>query len=159
MLRQPNLKFVLVVAAFCLGLYMLRDSIVSRPAPDFSLPGVYGGRVDLDSYRGRPVLLVFWTSSCPICQRELPLLSRLAPIYRGKDVNVVAIHLGGEDEAAEYLGANNVNLTTVYDEDGSVGRKYGVSGVPKLVLIGADGKIKRSHSGWTGESVLRHWLD
>ena len=160
MLRQFNLRFVLIVVAFGLGLYMSRGGVLfSHPAPEFSLPGVYGGRVDLDSYRGRPVLLVFWTSSCPICQRELPLLSQLAPIYRSKDVSVLAIHLGGESEAAEFLSTYNVNLTTACDSDGKVGRAYDVGGVPKFVLIGKDGKIRRSTSGWASERVLRSWMD
>jgi peroxiredoxin len=83
----------------------------------------------------------------------------LEPSFRSKGAAIVAIHLGGEDAAAEYLGANSINLTTVYDADGSVGRKYGVVGVPKLVLVGADGKVRRSHSGWTSERVLRSWID
>jgi peroxiredoxin len=160
MLRQFNVRFLLAVAGLLLGLYMSRGgTLINRRAPDFSLPGVYGGRVDLDSYRGRPVLLVFWTSSCSICQDELPMLSRLEPSFRSKGATIVAIHLGGEEEAAEYLGANSINLMTVYDADGAVARQYGVSGVPKLVLVGADGNIKRSHSGWTDETVLRHWIN
>ena len=160
MLRQFNLRFLLIVAAFGLGLYMSRGGVLfSHSAPEFSLPGVYGGRVDLDSYRGRPVLLVFWTSSCPICQHELPLVSQLAPIYRSKDVSVLAIHLGGEDDAAQFLSNYNVNLTTAFDSEGKVGRAYDVSGVPKFVLVGRDGKIRRSASGWTNERVLRSWMD
>jgi hypothetical protein len=30
--------------------------------------------------------------------------------------------------------------------------------VPKLVLIGADGKIKRSAAGMRGAATLREWL-
>ena len=160
MLRQVNVKFVMVVAALVAGLYMSRGgTLVSRPAPDFSLPGVYGGRFNLDTYRGRPVLLVFWTSSCSICQHELPMLSRLEPTFRSKGVTILAIHLGGEEAAADYLGANSISLTALVDDNGAVGRKYRVGGVPKLVLVGADGKIKRSKSGWTDESVLRRWID
>ena len=51
-----------------------------------------------------------------------------------------------------------LHLLSLVDADGSAARSYGVSGVPKLVLIGADGKIKRSASGMEGESTLRAWL-
>ncbi len=141
------------------GLFFLRDANLNKPAPAFSLPETDGGRVDLASYRGRPVLLVFWTSSCPICQRELPMLNRLEPELRGKGIAVLTILVGGESEARDFVDSNRIGLTSLYDSEGTVARTYGVSGVPRLVLIDKDGKVKRSHSGWTDESVLRHWMD
>ena len=154
-------KLNLVVLAFALlaGVYLARNGAFARPAPNFSLPEVYGGRVDLESYRGRPVLLVFWTTSCPICQRELPMLSRLEPTIRGKGVTLLPINLDGESQAADYLSSNNLNLTSLFDSNNKVARAYGVGGVPKFVLIDKDGKVRRSASGWTSESVLRDWMD
>jgi len=104
-MHQSSLRTFLIIAALLLGIYMGRKDL-NKPAPAFSLPEVYGGQVSLDSYRGRPVLLVFWTTSCPICQRELPLLNKLAPEFRNRGISVLAIHLGSESEAGEYLGAN-----------------------------------------------------
>jgi len=40
-----------------------------------------------------------------------------------------------------------------------VSRAYRVGSVPKLVLIGGDGKIRRSTSGWTGQRALLEWMD
>jgi peroxiredoxin len=158
-MERAKLGLVLFALVGLAGLYLTRDGLLRRPAPDFSLPGVYGDRFDLDSYRGRPVLLVFWTTSCPICQRELPLLSQLEPSFRSRGVSLLAIHIGGEGDAADYLSSNRVNLTAASDSDGGVARAYHVSGVPKLVLIDREGKVKRSTSGWTSESVLRRWMD
>lgn len=158
-MARYRLGFALLCIALGLGLYLGRDGLLRQPAPAFSLPVVYGGQVDLNSYRGHPVLLVFWTTSCPICQRELPMLSQLEGEFRNHGVDIVAVHLGGEDQAAAFLDSNRVNLTCTYDSDGQIGRAYGVGGVPKLVLVGEDGKIKRSRTGWTSESVLRDWIE
>jgi peroxiredoxin len=157
MSQTSKLGFLLLAGAVLLGVFVAHG--VHQPAPDFSLPGTYGGRVDLASYRGRPVLLVFWTTSCPICQRELPVLSKLEPEFRNKGVSVLAINVGGEAGVADFMGAHSVNLTSLSDEDGAVARAYGVSGVPKLVLVGGDGKIRRSTSGWTGQRTLLGWAD
>jgi cytochrome c biogenesis protein CcmG/thiol:disulfide interchange protein DsbE len=159
MSQTSRLGFLLFVGAVLLGIYLTRDGSLHQPAPAFSLPETYGGRVDLASYRGRPVLLVFWTTSCPICQHELPLLNQLAWQFRSKGIAVLTIHLGGEAEASDYMSANQISLTSLFDADGAVARAYHVSGVPKLVLIGSNGKVIRSTSGWTSESVLREWLD
>ena|SRR5579863_6498853 len=154
-----RLGFLLFAFAALLGFYMVRDHGFHQPAPAFSLPETYGGRVDLSSYSGRPVLLVFWTTSCPICQHELPLLNQLAWEFRSKGITVLTIHLGGEAEASDYMSAHSLSLTSLYDADGAVAQAYHVGGVPKLVLIGSNGKVLRSTSGWTSERVLREWME
>ena len=156
---QRLFGFVLFVVAVSAGVYVSNSGMLAHPAPNFSLPGVYGGRVDLNSYRGTPVLLVFWTTSCPICQRELPMLSKLERSFRDKGVVLLPINLEGESQAADFLSSNSLNLTSLYDSDYKVARAYDVGGVPKFVLIDKDGKIRRSASGWTSESVLRNWVD
>ena len=157
-MRQTRLGTALLVTAILLGVYFLRGGGLSKPAPAFSLPEPDGGQVDLASYAGRPVLLVFWTTSCPICQRELPMLNRMDWEFRDRGTDVLTVCLGGEDEARDYLSSNRIALKTVYDAQGKVGRAYSVGGVPRLVLIDKDGKVKRSTSGWTSEGELRDWM-
>jgi len=157
--ERSNLGILAFVAVVLLGFFWTRDPSLNRQAPEFSLPESYGGRVDLASYRGRPVLLVFWTTSCGICRHELPLLNQLAPEFASKGIAVVTVLLGGKDEARSYLSANHLDLTAVVDSDGAVAGAYHVNGVPRLVLITKDGKVKRAASGWTDESTLRDWMD
>jgi peroxiredoxin len=160
MMSQQSSGGVLVIVAVVLaGIYLTQDSVVNQKAPDFVLPETYGGRVRLESFRGRPVLLVFWMTSCGICRRELPVMSKLAPEFRSKGIAVVAIHLGGADEARDYMRSNHIDMTSLVDSEGVVGQAYHVSGVPKLVLIGNDGRIKRTTSGMADENVLREWMD
>jgi peroxiredoxin len=157
--RRSNGGALIFLVTLIAGLYFTRDTIVNQPAPAFSLPETYGGRVDLESFRGQPVLLVFWAASCGICRRELPLVSEMAPEFRNNHLAVVAIHLGGVEEARDYVRSNHIAVTSLVDEDGAIGTAYHVSGIPKLVLIGADGKIRRTTAGMADESTLRDWID
>ena len=136
------------------------DTSIDRLAPNFSLPETNGGQVALDSYRGQPVLLVFWTTSSGDCQRELPLVSRMAPEFRSRGIAVVTIYEGEDvDHAKEFLRANSVGVMSLVDIDGDVSGSYRVIGMPKLVLIGTDGKILRTSEGVTEEKALREWMD
>ncbi len=156
---ESRLGVVVLIVVVLAGFYFFRDGALNQAAPAFSLLETTGGRVDLESYRGRPVLLVFWMTSCSICRHELPLLNTMAPEFASKGIAVVAIHLGGMDEARDYMSSNHIDLTAVADSDGGVARAYQVSGVPKLVLVDKDGKVKRVANGWTSASVLRNWMD
>lgn len=155
---QSKIGFVILAAAVLVGGYLAASGRMQQPAPGFSLPEVDGAQVDLQSYRGRPVLLVFWTASCGICQRELPLLSELEPEFRNHRIQLLAIHLGPTDEAREYMSTNHIDLKSLSDSDGTVGKAYRVGGVPKLVLIDADGRIRHDTSGWIGQNTLVDWM-
>ncbi len=158
-MRLTRVSTALLFIAIGLGLYLVSNGGFSKPAPAFSLPETDGGQVDLATYAGRPVLLVFWTTSCPICQRELPMLNRMEWQFRDKGISVLTICVGGEDEAREYLSSNSIGLKSLYDAKGTAARAYHVNGVPRLVLIGKDGKVKHSTAGWTSESVLQEWMN
>jgi peroxiredoxin len=158
MSNRSSLGVAVLLVTMMMGFYMAREQGFGRPAPAFSLPNGYGGRLDLASYRGRPVLLVFWTTWCGICQRELPLLNGMRTDFESKGVSVLAIHLGSQEEADSYLRANRIYLSSVSDSEGTVGREYHISGLPGLVLVGADGRIKRTSSGWISASALREWI-
>jgi len=87
-------------------------------------------------------------------------VSRMAPEFRSRGIAVVTIYEGEDvDHAKEFLRANSVGVMSLVDTEGEVSGSYGVIGVPKLVLIGTDGKIVRTNEGVTEEKVLREWMD
>jgi thiol-disulfide isomerase/thioredoxin len=47
------------------------------PAGDFQLRALDGRMVRLSDYRGKVVLLNFWTTWCPACVGEMPALNAL----------------------------------------------------------------------------------
>jgi len=144
------------IAAGLAAILFFRNGEVGRQAPDFALQGAYGGEYRLDSFRGRPVLLVFWTTSCGICRHELPILDGLYREASRNGVEIAGVNIGDLDGAREVM--RPLHLLNLVDADGSVAQSYGVGGVPKLVLIGADGKIRHSAAGMQDEAALREWL-
>lgn|SRR5262249_52486411 len=90
---------VLFFFAYFVGFYRQAapssvQTILNQKAPTFTLPEVRGGEVDSESFRGRPVLLVFWNMLSAECRQELTLVSKVAPDFRSKCMAVVAIHVG-----------------------------------------------------------------
>lgn len=146
------------IAVFLLFFALNWDGMAGRDAPAFTLDQAYGGRVDLSAYRGKSVLLVFWVTSCGICRHELPLLDKLRAEYRVRGVEILAVNIRDLDGAREFMVSRHLGLVNLIDPDGQTAQNYNVGGVPKLVLIGPDGKIRRSAAGWLDERTLREWL-
>lgn len=64
----------------CTPLCAMRPDYAARNrlAPDFELPKLGGGTARLSSYRGKTVILNFWSKSCPPCLQEMPSLASLS---------------------------------------------------------------------------------
>src|SRR5690606_34830923 len=64
----------------CAALCALRPNYAgnNRLAPDFELPELKGGKVRLSSFRGKTVIVNFWTKTCQPCLEEMPSLANLA---------------------------------------------------------------------------------
>ena len=61
-------------------------------APDFTLKDMKGRELKLSDYRGKVVLLNFWTKNCGPCLKEMPSLGELAHMVADrKDVAIITV--------------------------------------------------------------------
>lgn len=154
--RNKSGTWVLGALGGLLALLLMSGGMVGRDAPEFTLRGAYGGTIDKASLRGKPVLLMFWTASCSICRRELPVVDRMAWEFERNGVEIVAVNLDGVEGAREAL--RGFRLTNAIDESRAAARAFKVTGVPKFVLIDGKGKVRREAAGYQPEGALREWL-
>jgi cytochrome c biogenesis protein CcmG/thiol:disulfide interchange protein DsbE len=124
-----------------------RKEWIGQPAPDFKLADLSGKIVSLASMKGKPVLLDFWSTSCGPCVREMPLLEAVAKAHEA-DLIVWGISFDQPEKDKKWLAQHQRTLPTLSDADFVVSDLYQVHGIPALVLVGADGKVK---DYWDGE--------
>src|SRR5262249_39565503 len=69
-------------------------------APEFSEVAAWknGPPLKLAGLRGKCVLVVFWSISCPPCLQEMPELFELHDKYRGEGLVVVGVHVDGSSD-------------------------------------------------------------
>jgi len=85
-------------------------------APSFELQDLSGKTIRLSDYKGRVVLLNFWSTLCAPCTAELPSLSRLAAVFRNADVAVLTVSIDASDKPVrDFLARNKLVLTVLRD--------------------------------------------
>jgi cytochrome c biogenesis protein CcmG/thiol:disulfide interchange protein DsbE len=130
---------------------------VGAPAPELVLTAADGATLDLATLRGRPVLIDYWATWCGPCLLEMPAIDR---IYRyTKPAGLMVLGLDQDKNAADavaYLKKENYGWADYHDgKDGKYsGVELKISGIPVLLLIGADGKIAYFHVGADDEQGL-----
>jgi thiol-disulfide isomerase/thioredoxin len=131
---------------------------VGTAAPDFTAHSyVTGDKTRLRDQQGKIVILTFWATWCAPCRKELPNLEGIQE-HVGKDKLVVlAVNFRDTDDTLRYLKKDAKQaawkITLLEDSSGSIADKYGINSIPHLFLIGRDGNILATHSGFGDGSI------
>lgn len=131
-------------------------------APDVVGRFIDGSQMDLASYRGKVVVLNFWFIGCPACRAQAPQLNEVAAAFAGDgDVAFISMTADTAPAVKRYLAANPLNYLAVADARAAL-KAFVVSGYPKNVVIGRDGRIVYWRSTMRNrkklESVIREEL-
>ncbi|MEQ8788573.1 MAG: TlpA disulfide reductase family protein [Pirellulaceae bacterium] len=98
---------------------------------------------DWKSYRGKVVIVDFWATWCGHCIREMPHVRELHKKLNDKGFEVVGVSLDKDlDALAKFLEENDVPWENLQgDETQALAQKYGIRGIPTMMLIDRDGKV------------------
>lgn len=134
----------------------VRSAAVGKPAPAFDLaPLDGGGRVALEQYRGKVVVVNFFASWCVPCREEHPALVRAWERYRTSNVVLIGIlYQDSVESGREFVRRLGTTWPTAIDDEGRTAFGFGVFGVPETYFIGPDGVIAGRHFGPIDEQTL-----
>ncbi len=118
--------------------------------PNFTLSTLDGsGSVEIESFRGRPVLLTFWASWCGPCRVELPELAALYRELAGEGFVLLTVNVDNSPRIAErYLGQLGLKIP-VYRMDQRDIVALNITGLPTNILIDRNGSVAMATAGYT----------
>lgn len=121
-------------------------------APDFTLPALDGTTVHLSDYKGKVVLIDFWSTTCDPCLAAMPHLVDLYKKQKDNGFVVLAISLDGPESRAAVSSVvhdKEMIFPVLLDEETSVVAQYNPKReMPYSVLIGKDGSVAWKRAGY-----------
>jgi peroxiredoxin len=131
-----------------------------NPAPDFTAQSVDGRTVSLGDYRGQVVIVNFWTTWCPACVEEMPVLQDVHRRYADRGVVVLAVDIGeSKSEVQRYLNANDLDLTVLLDSREQIAAIYNIRSIPTTYIIDPQGEIDDMHYGSASAAQLDQYIN
>lgn len=126
-----------------------QQALAGDPAPDFTLPTLDGGTVQLSRHRGEVVYVDFWATWCAPCRKSLPWMEQMHQKYTDVGFTIIGVSMDGKAEVTQkFVQANHINFTIARDPKGKIAEAFGVRGMPSSYLIGRNGQIIYSHEGF-----------
>jgi len=104
----------------------------------------------LSEFKGKYIMLDFWSMGCGPCIQSIPELDEISEMYKDK-LAVISISMDSKKMWQEYIA--NEKLTGFQWNELRKGRtglaaSYKVKGIPHYVLISPDGKVQDIWSGY-----------
>ncbi|MEO1435955.1 MAG: TlpA disulfide reductase family protein [Bacteroidota bacterium] len=119
--------------------------MVGSVAPGIVQPTPEGASFDLNSLRGKVVLLDFWASWCGPCRRENPNVVKVYNQYKDQGFEILGISLdNSKDRWVKAIAQDQLTWVHVSDLkkwSSAVARDYNVSSIPATYLLDREGKI------------------
>ncbi len=131
-----------------LALYPPKVLAPGDTLPTHSLIDLDGNTHQLSEFRGKYILVDFWSVGCYPCVMSFPELSEIAETYRDK-VHVVKINVNPDKtwrEATTFYGLTGNNFRDSKEMNGLY-TNAAQNAVPTYMLINPDGTV---HSTWSG---------
>jgi len=129
-------------------------------APDFALRDARDPSklVKLSDFRGTPVVLNFYYSTCAPCKDEVPTFARAEDRLGDSVVFLGVDYLESAEDAVSILDEYGASYPAVLDRSGAVAEHYRANGFPKTLFIDADGVVRAIRSGEVKEEALPGYL-
>lgn len=104
--------------------------------PSLELDSLDHGKISLDAYKGRALLVHFFATWCEPCVAEMASLERLAVRRRGEALSILAIDVGEIDaRVRSFISKNPVSFPTLLDRDRAVTKAWQVKALPSSFIL------------------------
>lgn len=112
--------------------------------------------------KGKVVVIDFWATWCGPCRATIPHLKKVYDKYKSRGVEVVGISLdNNRRDLDSYIKEMDMTWIITYSGKGwkdPTTRKYGISGIPSLWVLGKDGKVYSTNARGDLEGTIERAL-
>jgi peroxiredoxin len=132
-------------------------------APSLSLPTLTGSQIEVEDYRGSPIILNFWASWCPPCRTEMPAFQQIYQEYEDQNLVIAAVNTTFQDSRTDlenFVTNHGLSFYVLLDNTGAVSTSYNIYSLPTTYFIDSQGYIRNIIIGGPiPPALLRNQVD
>ena len=152
------IKKLLKISAFLIIVVSLTLHLMPSKAPDIHLNFIDGQTVNVHSYKGKPLLVTFWSITCTFCLEEIPALTRLYNELNPHGLEIIGIAMSYDppNRVIELSKKRKIPYSIALDINSDAEKAFGnIRTTPTSFLINSDGKIVQHNVGTMNIKKLR----
>jgi thiol-disulfide isomerase/thioredoxin len=144
---------------------LAKSKLNNTMSPSFDYENHKGGKTKLEDFKGKYVYIDVWATWCGPCRAEIPALKKVEEKYHGKNIEFVSISVDVDKDHDKWktfvdekkLGG--VQLFADKNWNSDFMRFFGVSSIPRFILIDPNGKVVKADATRPSNPELQKLLD
>ena len=133
------------------------------PAPDFTVYDPDGNPVNLSDFRGKPVIVNFWASTCGYCVKEMPDFEQAYQAY-GDRIHFLMVNITDGswdtlDTAKAFMAGTDYTFPVYFDTDQDAAAVFGIYSLPMTFFFDATGYGVAYARGALDAATLQKGID
>lgn len=129
-------------------------SLSAQALPDVRIENIDGKEIAIRDLAGtKPLIICFWSTTCKPCIQELAAINDQLEDWRAEaEFDVVAVSVDDVRTSARakaFAKAQGWDMICLFDANQALKRAMNVSLTPHSFVVGKDGNIAYSHTGYT----------
>jgi peroxiredoxin len=131
---------------------------VGDKAPAFTCTTTDGKTIDINKLQGKIIMINFFATWCPPCNKELPVLQKNVWEKYKNNKDFVLVIVGrehNEKEVKDFVTAKKFTMPFAPDPKRAIFSLYATQSIPRNVIIGKDGRIIFQSIGYTEEEFKK----
>ena len=141
LVRYEHVQTTLKAPQFDEAMAALEAADKGREDANFTLTDLHGKTWTLKDLRGEVVLVNFWATWCPPCQKEMPDLEALYKQFHHQHLVILAISDEEADKVLPFIAERKITYPILLDPGRKVNNLFQVEGIPKSFIYNRDGKL------------------
>jgi peroxiredoxin len=141
----------IVALAAAVGGYLVYESLaIAAPAPTIGYTLLDGRQTTTAQWRGKVVLVNFWSTDCAACVHEMPHIAATHEKYKARGYDTLAVAMSYDPPASviDYAETRRLPFGVAIDNTGAIAKSFGqVELTPTSVLINKRGEIVKRYVG------------
>ena len=123
--------------------------MVGRECPDFVLTDLSGKQVARNDFKGKVLIINFWTTWCPACKDELPVLDKVYREFKNdQTIAFFSVSAEGQETTTKFMTDYEITVPALLDTEGAMTKAFGVDAFPRTFIVNKDGKIFQVYQGF-----------
>ena len=118
--------------------------LLGKAFPDFTLERSEGASVSLSQLiKDKKAIVYFFATWCPHCREQINVITAKKALFKEQGITVVLVNIGEtRAKVKKFRTEHGLDNDILLDQNSFVAETYQVMGVPMLVFIGTDGKVR-----------------
>ncbi|TDD99427.1 TlpA family protein disulfide reductase [Flavobacterium cellulosilyticum] len=142
-----------------------KNKLKNTMSPSFDYINHKGGKTKLADLIGKYVYIDVWATWCGPCRVEIPYLQKIEEEYHDKNIAFVSISIDVAKDFEKWKtfvtdkNLGGIQLLADKDWNSDFIVSYGISGIPRFILIDPMGKVVNENAARPSDPELRKVLD